>query len=211
MTQPAAKRRPDVLRYVLFGLVALAAVAVVVGALGKHRSADGKAAPDFVVRKADGTQVALKDLRGKVVMLNFWATWCPPCVEELPALVRLAHEFESQNLVFLALNEDDPAKADDDVRSFVHRFPEISPYVVFPTDDIANAYRVEALPMLFFIGPDGQLLDVVEGYSTEASARARIKKALATGSSAKAHAAEPEKAHAAEPEKALAAPQAPKG
>ena len=74
----------------------------------------GKPAPEFTVTDAERT-VALKELRGKVVVLNFWATWCPPCVEELPSLLRMQRELKEKGVTVLAVS------VDDDVRQY-HQF-----------------------------------------------------------------------------------------
>jgi len=69
----------------------------------------GGAAPEFTVTDSERT-VALKDLRGKVVVLNFWATWCPPCVEEMPSLVRMQKELKDKGVTVLAVSVDDDAR-----------------------------------------------------------------------------------------------------
>jgi len=69
----------------------------------------GNPAPEFTVTDADRT-VSLKDLRGKVVVLNFWATWCPPCVEEMPSLVRLQREMKDKGVTVLAVSLDEDAR-----------------------------------------------------------------------------------------------------
>ncbi len=69
----------------------------------------GNPAPDFTITDADRT-VSLKGLRGKVVVLNFWATWCPPCVEEMPSLVRMQRELKDRGVTVLAVSLDDDAR-----------------------------------------------------------------------------------------------------
>ena len=69
----------------------------------------GNAAPEFTVTDSERT-VDLKDLRGKVVVLNFWATWCPPCVEEMPSLVRLQRDLKDKGVTVLAVSVDDDAR-----------------------------------------------------------------------------------------------------
>ncbi len=69
----------------------------------------GNLAPDFTVTDADRT-VSLKDLRGKVVVLNFWATWCPPCVEEMPSLVQMQRQLKDRGITVLAVSVDDDAR-----------------------------------------------------------------------------------------------------
>lgn len=69
----------------------------------------GDSAPDFTVTDADRS-VSLKDLRGKVVVLNFWATWCPPCVDEMPSLVQLQRTLKDKGVTVLAVSLDDDAR-----------------------------------------------------------------------------------------------------
>ncbi len=74
---------------------------------GSHPSLVGNAAPDFTVQDAD-RKVALHDLRGKVVVLNFWATWCPPCVEEMPSLVKMQSQLKDRVIVLaVSVDEDE--------------------------------------------------------------------------------------------------------
>ena len=104
--------------------IALGIVAVVVMAVYEARSAKtvdgGSSAPTFEIDKLGGGKIALADLKGKVVMLDFWATWCPPCREEIPSLVKLTKEYESKGLTFVAASRDDPP--DEKVRA--RRFKE---------------------------------------------------------------------------------------
>ena len=70
----------------------------------------GSPAPDFTVEDAD-RKVALHDLKGKIVVLNFWATWCPPCVEEMPSLVKMQQQMKNRNVVVLAVSVDDDERS----------------------------------------------------------------------------------------------------
>lgn len=70
----------------------------------------GTAAPDFTVQDSD-RKVSLADLHGQIVLLNFWATWCPPCVEEMPSLVQLQHRFKNKGITVLAVSLDDDGNA----------------------------------------------------------------------------------------------------
>ena len=83
-----------------------------VGALDDRKPVKGQPAPDFVLRNADGALVKLSDLRGKVVFVNFWASWCVPCKKELPDIQKLYDEKRADGLEVLAINwQDDPATA----------------------------------------------------------------------------------------------------
>lgn len=109
----------------------------------------------------DGNPVRLADLRGKLVLLNFWATWCPPCQAETPVLRELAEEYGDEGLevVGVAVQETTP----DDVRSYAERYQLPYPIAFDASADIFDLYRVYALPTQVFIGPDGRVLGVVNG------------------------------------------------
>lgn len=77
---------------------------------GAKPTSIGKAAPDFTIQDSDRT-VSLSQLRGKIVVLNFWATWCPPCVEEMPSLVQLQRKFKNTDVTVLAVSVDEDADA----------------------------------------------------------------------------------------------------
>jgi thiol-disulfide isomerase/thioredoxin len=140
---------------------------------------DGAAMPEFTMERYEGGSMALEDLRGKVVMLDFWATWCGPCQEEMPSLVKLAKEYEGQGLAFVAASRDDAGVAPRVVADFVkRRLPDLGRYVVYAGDDIARAYRVEALPTLYFLDREGKVTDAVRGSMSEAAIRQRIERAL---------------------------------
>ncbi|MDY7228786.1 TlpA disulfide reductase family protein [Hyalangium sp. s54d21] len=162
----------------LFGLGGL----VYLGVTEAQRSKmvpEGARPMSFQLGRYGGGTLALEDLRGKVVMLDFWATWCPPCQEEMPALVKLAKEYESQGLVFVAASRDDDDVKEEVVDQFVKRFlPELGPYVVYANDDVARAFKVEALPTLYFLDREGKVTDAVRGMMSEAALRKRIERAL---------------------------------
>ncbi|MBU8897677.1 TlpA family protein disulfide reductase [Corallococcus sp. H22C18031201] len=140
---------------------------------------DGTSAPTLQMRKHDGGTLSLADLRGKVVMLDFWATWCPPCREEMPSLVKLAKEYESKGLVFVAANRDDDATAAQEVDYFLRRFqPGLAPHVVYAPDELAAEFQVNALPTLYFLDRDGKVTDAQRGMLSEDALRRRIERAL---------------------------------
>lgn len=143
----------------------------------------GDLAPELEVTRDDGTIVTLTDLdgsrvrlaelRGQLVWLNFWASWCPPCQAETPVLRDMDAEFgdEGLALVGIAVQETTP----DDVRAYAERY-ELGYRIAFDASaDIFHRYRVYALPTQFFIGPDGRITEVVNGPLSEAAARQRIE------------------------------------
>ena len=95
---------------VLFALIFVLILVLVAGCnRGSHPTLVGNTAPDFTVQDAD-RKVTLHDLRGKVVVLNFWATWCPPCVEEMPSLVKLQSNLKDR-VVVLAVSVDEDERS----------------------------------------------------------------------------------------------------
>ena len=109
--------------------------------------------PDFTYRQVDGQVWRLKDHRGQVVLLNFWATWCPPCREETPGLVKIQSEFRDQGFTVAGVAMDEDQKA---VPAFVQRFRITYP-VLFPPQDAALANSVESLPTSLLIDKSGNV------------------------------------------------------
>jgi peroxiredoxin len=124
------------------------------------RPARAKAAEDFTVPLARGERFRLADQRGRVVLLNFWATWCPPCREEMPALDRLHRQHKDAGFVLLALSLDaDPAV----VAPFLAERKLGFLVGLDPRSDVANAYGVRALPSSFVIDRDGRVAAIAIG------------------------------------------------
>jgi peroxiredoxin len=116
---------------------------------GAHPAQTGKAAPDFTV--ADGTRtIHLASYRGKVVVLNFWATWCPPCIEEMPGLIELHHERPDLAILAVSIDEDPDA-----YQSFlVQRHVDLTT-VRDPHQTAAKLYHTEAWPETYIIDRQG--------------------------------------------------------
>ncbi|HLF28938.1 MAG TPA: redoxin domain-containing protein [Anaerolineae bacterium] len=120
----------------------------------------GRPAPDFTLQTTDGQRITLGDLRGQVVILNFWATWCPPCRTEMPALQEVYDARRAEGLLVLAV---DQAEAPDVVRSFGAELQLTFPLVPDPDYVVSEQYRISLLPSTFFIGRDGVIREVVFG------------------------------------------------
>lgn len=119
-----------------------------------------KLAEDFTARTPGGGTFRLSEHRGKVVMINFWATWCPPCLEEMPAMERLHRQHKDAGFTLVAVSVDtDPAK----VKPFLTSHKLTFPVGLDPRMDIANAYAVRALPSSFIVGRDGNLAALAIG------------------------------------------------
>lgn len=112
----------------------------------------GHPAPDFVIHLPDGSSTSLAAYRGRPVVINFWATWCPPCRLEMPELVRAYERYQDQGLVVLAIND---AEAHDQVAAFVQEFGLPLPVIIDPQGEVMRAYKTNALPSTFFIDRRG--------------------------------------------------------
>jgi thiol-disulfide isomerase/thioredoxin len=139
----------------------------------------GLQAPNVGFQRFGGGAVSLASLRGKVVLVDFWGTFCPPCVEEMPVLVKLAHEYEPRGLVFVAPSLDDPDRAAVEVGAFIDRqVPGLAPYAAFGNDASANAFGVHLLPTMVVIDRSGKVVATYFGSATERAWRERIEAAL---------------------------------
>ncbi len=138
----------------------------------------GFAAPDFTLETLDGQSVTLSDLRGQAVVVNFWASWCPPCRAEMPAIQDMYADYAGRGLVVLAVN----AASQDtlaDTQSFITENNLTFPVLLDTTGSINTLYGVTSLPTTFFIGPDGVINEIViGGPMTEASLRLRVESLL---------------------------------
>ena len=118
---------------------------------------DNKKAPDFALKDPDGKEVKLSDYKGKVVILDFWATWCPPCREGIPDLVSIQSKYKN-NLVVIGISLDDES-TQGDIPSFMKSFGINYP-VVFGTMDVVNDYgNIEAIPTSFIIDQSGKIIN----------------------------------------------------
>ena len=137
-------------------------------------------APPFRLEKFGGGSISSSELRGKVVMLDFWATWCGPCIAEMPVLLKLAGEYEPRGVVFLAASRDDPSIARVQVGMFIdQRAPALARYAAFADEGTADAYEVSAIPTMVLIDRRGQMHASYLGAASERTWRARIEAVLA--------------------------------
>lgn len=138
---------------------------------------DGKKAPDFTLLTPDGKEVKLSDYAGKVILLDFWATWCPPCVKSVPDLIAIHKEFEGEAVV-IGVSLDKETNTANEVAPFLEKFAVNYP-VVMGDKAIANAYGgVEAIPTMFVIDQKGNIVNKHIGFSEKSKYVAEIKKLL---------------------------------
>jgi thiol-disulfide isomerase/thioredoxin len=181
-TTPVAQRRASLFA---IGLLALGIVGLLWAGIQEARRTRPvraeRTAPPFHFEKFGGGQISSDALRGRVVMLDFWATWCGPCVAEMPTLVKLAQEYESKGVVFVAANRDDERVAKVEVGLFIdRRVPGLAPYVAFADDQTAEGYEVSAIPTMFLIDRDGRIHQSYLGAAGERTWRHRLEEALKT-------------------------------
>jgi thiol-disulfide isomerase/thioredoxin len=135
-------------------------------------------APDFTLQSLDGNSLRLSDLRGKAVLLNFWATWCSPCKIEMPWFIELQKQYGAQGLQIVGVAMDDSSK--EDIAKFAKDMGVNYP-VLLGKEEVGDAYGgVPALPETFFIGRDGKIVDKIIGLKGKAEIEDSIKRALDT-------------------------------
>jgi peroxiredoxin len=118
-------------------------------------------APDFTLKTVAGPNLRLAEQRGQVVMVNFWATWCAPCKQEMPHLNALYDKYRSAGFVLLGVNvDDDPAKAAAEAAKLGIRFPVL----LDSAKSVSKAYALAAMPTTVVIDRDGQVRHVHQGY-----------------------------------------------
>lgn len=121
-------------------------------------------APEFALPALDGDTVTLSSYRGQVVLVNFWASWCVPCQEEIPALQAAYQALQAQGFVVVGVNlrdrERPGAEGDTDVRDFVQRFAIDYPIVIDQDGAVGRAYSVSVIPTSFLIDREGKVLEV---------------------------------------------------
>ena len=162
------ERRGGIGGWIATGVVAALLVGLI--ALGwsqraRFTSAEvGARAPAFTLPTMDGDTSTLEQYRGQVVLLNFWATWCPPCVYEMPSMERLYQDLRADGFVVLGVTVDvDPGEPDAQgrsqgiVREYVDRLGVTFPILLDPQGTVESVYNVSGLPTTYVIGRDGRI------------------------------------------------------
>jgi thiol-disulfide isomerase/thioredoxin len=142
------------------------------------RLSQSSLAPDFSLEALDGKTMRLSDLRGKAVLLNFWATWCGPCKIEMPWFVELQNQYAGRGLQIVGVAMDDASK--EDIGKFAKDMGVNYP-ILIGKESVGDQYGgVPALPESFLIGRDGKIVDKIIGLRGKAEIEDAIKKALDT-------------------------------
>lgn len=125
----------------------------------------GDKAPDFTVEMVDGQKVTLSSLKGKVVMINFWATWCPPCREEFKRMQKdVVDRFKDKDFQLLAISRGEKKATVDQFRD---KQGYTFPMGLDPTQEIYKKYASNYIPRNFIVGKDGKVIYVSVGYSPD--------------------------------------------
>ncbi len=128
--------------------------------MGSRVPAVGMQAEDFNLTDLEGKSQSLSQYRGKIVLVNFWATWCKPCTTEMPAMQKIYDKLRDKGFVVLAVNElEDDAKVREHIKQYGHTFP-----VLMDRDNtVANQFGVFGLPVSVFIDQEGRVQEYVKG------------------------------------------------
>ncbi len=124
-------------------------------------TADQAAAPDFTLTDVDGRPVTLSDLRGRVVMINFWASWCGPCRQEMPLLEQIHQRYEPLGFTLLGINVEENSA---DGQAFIAERPVSFPVLYDPDNGISKLYDVVAMPSTVLIDRQGNVRYLHHGY-----------------------------------------------
>ncbi len=144
------------------------------GALDHQAPVIGQPAPDFVLRDVNGKTMKLSDLRGHVVYVNFWATWCVPCKKELPDIQTLYNEKHGQGLDVLEVNWQEPA---DLAKSYFTQRRLPMPLLLDPNSSVYNQYKLTGLPDSFFVDRAGNISSFYYGQLSLPKMRQRVAQA----------------------------------
>lgn len=149
---------------IVFGaiLIAITALLVLLAVfMGKknERPLDAGLPPDFTLTTFDGQSLSLSHLRGKAVVINFWASWCIPCRDEAPALERAWQTYRDRGLVVLGVDYVD---VDADAKKFIAQFGQTYPNGPDTGTRISQTYRITGVPETYFVGKDGRLLQGID-------------------------------------------------
>ena len=156
--------RPKRTTAVLVGLVLLAALTALPAfdgwSMGSRVPTVGMQAEDFRLTDLAGKEQSLSQYRGKIVLVNFWATWCKPCTTEMPAMQKIYDKLRDKGFVVLAVNElEDEAKVREHIAKYKHTFP-----VLLDRDNkVANQFGVFGLPVSVFIDQEGRVQEYIKG------------------------------------------------
>ena len=131
----------------------------------------GRLAPDFTLIDLEGNSVTLSDFRGKVIFINFWASWCPPCRAEMPEIEAVYQEYKSKDVVFIGI---DLLETENEVRQLVEEGGFSWTFVIDTTDEVGMNYGITVIPTTFFVDKKGIIRAVNIGAMTKRMIESQI-------------------------------------
>jgi thiol-disulfide isomerase/thioredoxin len=142
----------------------------------------GQIAPDFSLARIDGAPgaIAISALRGQVVVLDFWATWCGPCVQMIPVLDGLHRTWAARGVTFVGVNSDGGGATVEDIRAFMVEHPMSYPVVRDGDGEVGARYRLEALPNIVVVGRDGRIRGSFIGLTMQGTLEKALRDAVET-------------------------------
>lgn len=157
------------------GVVGISLLLLVGYGLSSQRPLESAPAPDLAMSLFDGGKLSLRELRGDVVVLNFWASWCAPCREEAPVLEKLWREYRAKGVSFVGVNIKDVS---NNALAFVEQYGITYPNGPDPRGSIAGSYRVRKVPETFLISREGVIERRFVGAVVEQQLQASINELL---------------------------------
>jgi len=150
------------LTWLLFPLILVFFVQMRAETTSKHND-DYPQAPEFTLEDLNGNKISLSDLKGKVIFLNFWATWCPPCRDEIPHFIEVYKEYKDQGMEIIGISVD---RADaKSVIKFAEKYKINYPVAMYTLDIIKDYRPGNAIPVTIIIGPNGKIRHKKVGYT----------------------------------------------
>ncbi len=171
-----AKQSNENLWFVIGGMLLLFVGGILIGQRLQNSPTDTSRIPQLTGTTLDNRQISLSSLRGQVVMLNFWATWCPPCRGEMPTIQSAYETYHNRGFTVLAINASESSEA---VRAFVNRMGLTFPVVLDPQSLIQRQFLVDSFPTSLFIDPSGVLYASHGGALTPDQLASTIEQGLA--------------------------------
>ncbi len=123
----------------------------------------GGIAPDFILKDIEGKNVELSEYRGKLVLLEFWATWCPPCKATIPGLIAVQKKYADKGLVVLGVSVDEGENLASKLSAFSKEH-KINYPVLLGSEETSKAYGVMSIPATFLVGKDQKIISAYKGY-----------------------------------------------
>lgn len=135
-----------------------AALCLLIGCVsGRSVISPGEPAPDFKLKDLNGHELSLSDFKGKLVLINFWASWCLPCTSEMPALQRLYSRLKDEGFVIVAIGVDDDR---DSLAAFANQYGLSFPIIIDETGEVKKTYGVRGVPESFYVDRAGRIIMV---------------------------------------------------